>query len=125
MDVHTRAVEVVAGSVAEALFLPGEPWPADSDRTQQRALASLICSSPESIDAFIDFCMAGAATLVRPREPIVRALTKELLVRRSMTGDEVIAAAIAMKSIEDECQHRRAWKRIEQSAALFVADHQG
>jgi hypothetical protein len=68
--------------------------------------------------------MPGAATLLRPREHIVRALAKELLVRRSMTGDEVIAAAISMKSIEDECQHRRAWKRIEQSAALFVADDQ-
>jgi hypothetical protein len=41
MRLHIRLVELVAGSVAEAPFLPGEPWPADSDRAQERALASL------------------------------------------------------------------------------------
>src|ERR1700737_598960 len=88
LHTFSRVTELVAGSVAEALFLPGEPWPADSDRAQEHALASLVASSPESIEAFIDFCMAEAAALLRPREHIVRALTKELLVRRTMTGDE-------------------------------------
>jgi hypothetical protein len=44
-----------------------------------------------------------------------------------MTGaevDEVIAVAVAMKSIEDEHQRRLNWKRVEESAALFVADEQ-
>ena len=116
---------MVAGSVAEALFLPGEPWPADSDRAQEHALASLVASSPESIEAFIDFCMAEAAALLRPREHIVRALTKELLVRRTMTGDEVdeiIAASVAAKSVADEQQRRCDWQKREQSAALFVAE---
>jgi hypothetical protein len=85
----SRVTELVAGSVAEALFLPSEPWPADSDRAQERALASLICTSPESIGAFIKFCMTEAAALLRPREHIVRALTAELLVRRTMNGDQV------------------------------------
>src|ERR1700681_2253010 len=85
---HLRVIELCAGSVAEALFLPGEPWPADSDRAQERALASLISSSPESIESFIDFCVAEAAALLRPQEHIVHALTKELLIRRTMTGTE-------------------------------------
>ena len=72
---------LVAGSVAEALFLPGEPWDAVDDRRQERAYAALVCSSPESIEAFIEFCMVEAAALLRPREHIVRALTAELLVR--------------------------------------------
>jgi hypothetical protein len=55
LHVHSRVIELVAGSVAEALFLPGDPWPADSDRAHERALASLICMSPESIEAFIDY----------------------------------------------------------------------
>jgi hypothetical protein len=57
------------------------------------------------------------------REHIVRALTKELLIRRTMTGaeiDEVIAAAVAARSVENERQRRAAWKRIEESAARFV-----
>jgi DNA-binding MarR family transcriptional regulator len=54
--------------------------------------------------------MAEATALLRPREHIVRALTKELLIRRSMTGipvDEIIAAAVAAKSADDECKRRR------------------
>jgi hypothetical protein len=124
LHVHTRVVELVAGSVAESLFLPGEPWPADSDRMQERALASLICSSPEAVEAFVNFCMVEAAAILRPREQIVRALTKKLLCRRTMTGDEVdevIATAIAAKAAADENQRRRDWKRIEESAASFVA----
>jgi hypothetical protein len=125
MHVHTRVVELVAGSVAEALFLPGEPWPADSDRAQERALASLICSSPESIEAFIDFCMAEAAALLRPREHIVRALTDELRNRRTMTGIEVnetIARAVAAKAADAEMRRRREWRQREESARAFLAD---
>jgi len=36
--------------------------------------------------------------------------------------DAIIASAVATKSIGDERQRRVNWKRIEQSAALFVAD---
>jgi hypothetical protein len=123
LHVHSRVIELVAGSVAEALFLPGEPWPADSDRAQERALASLICSSPESVEAFIGFCMVEAAALLRPREHIVRALTDALLVRRTMTGLEVdgaIAAAVTAKAAEDERQRRADWREREASAARLV-----
>jgi hypothetical protein len=64
----------------------------------------------EPIKPFIDFCMAEAAALLRPREHIVRALTKELLIRRAMTGaevDEVITTAVAVKAAADESQRRR------------------
>jgi hypothetical protein len=126
LHVHSRVIELVAGSVAEALFLPGDPWPADSDRAHERALASLICMSPESIEAFIDFCTAEAATLLRPREHIVRALTKELLIRRTMIGtevDEVIAAAVAREALTAEQVRRADWNERQQSAARFV-NHQ-
>ena len=125
LQVHTRVIEMVAGSVAEAMFLPGEPWPAESDRSQERALASLICSSPESIETFIGFCRAEATALLRPREYIARALTKELLSRRTMTGtqvDEAIAAAVAAKSVEDERQRRAAWHDLTQRAEAFEKD---
>jgi len=125
MQVHTRVIETVAGSVAEVLFLSGDPWPADSDRAQERALASLICSSPESIEAFIGFCRTEATALLRPLEHIVRALTQELLVRRTMTCaevDEAIAAAVAAKSVQDECQRRAAWRDLTRRAAGFEKD---
>jgi hypothetical protein len=119
LQVCTRVIEMVAGSVAEGLFLPGEPWPADSDRAQESALASLICSSPESIETFTVFCKAEATALLRPREHLVRALTKELLKRRTMTGaevDEAIAAAVAARSIEDEHQRRDDWRDVTRRA---------
>jgi hypothetical protein len=64
----------------------------------------------------------GSVIPAPPSVP-VRALTAELLNRRTMAGaevDEVIAAAVAAKSIGDEHQRRAAWKRIEQSAASFA-----
>ncbi len=69
---HTRIVELCAGSVGEALFLPGSPWDAADDRAQEIALASLVASSPEAAEAFIAFCAVEAAALLRPREHIVR-----------------------------------------------------
>jgi hypothetical protein len=125
LHVHSRVVELVAGSVAEALFLTGEPWPADSDRAQERALASLTCSSPESIEAFIGFCRVEAAALLRPQEHIVRALTVALLTRRTMSGaevDEVIAAAITAQAVEDERQRRADWTRRCANASTFKPD---
>jgi hypothetical protein len=106
-----------------ALFLPGEPTPAYSDMAQERALASLICSSPESVESFVGFCMAEAAALLRPREHIVRALTDELRNRRTMTGteiDETIARAVAAKALADEHQRRADWQRRTASAHAFL-----
>jgi hypothetical protein len=120
---HVRIVELVAGSVGEAMFL-GEAWDANDDRAQETALASLICSSPESIEAFVGFCAVEAAALLRPREHIVRALTKELLVRRTMTAeqiDAIIMQADAAKALANEHARRAAWRRAEESAASFVA----
>jgi hypothetical protein len=81
---QTRVIELVAGSVAESLLLPGKPWLADS-----------VWRRPPP------YC---------DRESISCALTEELLIRRSMTGiqvDEIIAAAVAAKSADDECKRRR------------------
>jgi hypothetical protein len=128
LHVHTRVVELVAGSVAEAMYLHGEPWDAVDDRRQERVYASLICSSPEAVEAFVNFCIVEAAALLAPREHIVRALTAELLIRRTMTGAEVeksIRQAVAVKAAEVERQRRLDWKRIEESAALFEASFVG
>jgi hypothetical protein len=47
--------ESIAGSVGESLFLPGEAWRATNDSVQERALASLVASSPESIERLSSF----------------------------------------------------------------------
>jgi hypothetical protein len=71
--------------------------------------------------------MTEAAALLRPREHIVRALTAELLVRRTMNGDQVdtiIMQAVAAKALADEHARRAAWRRTVENAASFVADEQ-
>jgi hypothetical protein len=122
MHAHTTVIESVAGSVAEAMFLPGEPWPAKSDRAQERELASLICSSPDAVEALIAACRNEAAALLRPNKYLVRALTKELLVRRTMTGkeiDDVIRIAIAHQDLAAERVRRAKWKNLVENAAKF------
>jgi hypothetical protein len=124
LHVHTRIIELAAGSVGEALFLEGPPWNAAHDRAQERALASLICTSPEAIESFIAFCTIEAVAALRPREHIVRKLTKELLLRRTMTGtdvDEVILEAVSAEAAEAERLRRLAWQRAEESAARLSA----
>jgi hypothetical protein len=68
--------------------------------------------------------MAEAAALLRPREHIVRALTKELLIRRTMTGaevDEVIMQALAAKAAASERRRRSDLALIAKNAAAFGA----
>jgi hypothetical protein len=120
---HVRIVELCAGSVGESLFLPGEAWDAVDDRAQERALASLISNSPESIEAFVGFCAVEAAALLRPREHIVRALAAELRVKRTMDGqaiDRCIEQAVAIRAAENEKRRRLEWREREASAARLV-----
>jgi hypothetical protein len=124
LHVHNRVVELCAGSVGEELFLDGPAWDAVDDRKQERALAALVTSSPESAEAFIAFCRVEARELLRRHEYIVHALAAELLIRRTLTGieiDSVIARAVAAKALADEHARRADWRRVEESAARFLA----
>jgi hypothetical protein len=120
-----RVVELCAGSIGEELFPLGPAWDAASDRMQERALASLVASSPDSIEAFVQFARIEAAHLLRNHEHVVHALTSELLVCRTMSGeeiDETIARAVAAKAVADEHRRRVEWVRVEESARAFFAD---
>jgi len=125
LHVHNRVVELCAGSVGEELFLDGPAWDAVDDRRQERALAALVASSPEAIEAFINFARVEAATLLRDHEHVVRALAAELLIRRTLDGaqiDRCIKQAVAAKALADEHERRAVWKRVEESARAFLAD---
>jgi hypothetical protein len=121
---HNRVVELVSGSFGELLFL-GSAWPADSDRAQERALAGLVASSPDSIEAFIEFARVEATTLLRNHAHVVAALAAALLDRRTLDGgeiDQVIRDSVALKSLAVERQRRAEWARVEASARAFLAD---
>jgi hypothetical protein len=125
LHVHNRVVELCAGSVGEELFLDGPAWDAVDDRKQERALATLVTSSSESAEAFIAFCRVEARELLRSHEHIVRALAAELLIRRTLDGDQIdlcIKQAVAAKALADERERRAVWKRVEESARAFLTD---
>jgi hypothetical protein len=123
LHAHNRVLELCAGSVGEELFMSGPPWEASDDRKQERAFAALVASSPEAAEAFIEFCRVEAAALLKSNEHVVRTLTAELLVRRTMLGkeiDQMIAQAVTRRATETECRRRFDWELREQSAARFV-----
>ncbi|SHH32238.1 hypothetical protein [Bradyrhizobium erythrophlei] len=120
---HNRVVELVSGSLGELLFL-GSAWPADSDRAQERALASLVASSPDSIEAFVAFARREAEHLLRTHAHVVRALADELLKKRTLDSgeiDEVIRGVCANKAVADERERRLDWRAREASAKKFRA----
>jgi hypothetical protein len=124
LNVRRRIVELAAGTVAEELFLPGEPWPAADDRRQERELASLITSSRESREAYIAACRVEVRSILQRYDNVVRSLAAELLQRRTMTGEEidmVISRAIGERQLREEHQRRREWRQREQNAGLFMA----
>jgi hypothetical protein len=122
MHATNRTIEVAAGTIAEAMLLEGPPWPAPHDRAQEASFANLICTTPESAAAFIRLAEAQCRDLLEPHLHVVASLADALRVRRSMTGSEVdqlIAAALASASVEQECRRRDDWRRRCENAATF------
>jgi hypothetical protein len=120
LNVRRRTVELAAGTVAEELFLPGEPWPAADDRRQERELASLITSSRESREAYIAACRVEVRSILQRYDNVVRSLAAELLQRRTMTGEEidmVISRAIGERQLREEHQRRIGGRRPSLAAA--------
>jgi hypothetical protein len=105
---HT--IELVSGSLAEEMLLPGAPMLASDDLRQS--------------EAFIALATAMARDLLRPHIEIIRALAGVLQAERSMNGariDAAIATALARQSLADEVERRLQWRQRIESAKLFVA----
>jgi hypothetical protein len=120
--VHTRVIELVAGTVGENLFVDGPAWVAHDDLRQARAYATLVSSSFEAVERFLDFCRAEASALLTVQAHIVYALAAELRIARTMNGaevDAVIERAVAEKSQSDEHRRRAAWAETCASASKF------
>jgi hypothetical protein len=124
LHVQNRCVELVAGTVGEELFLDGPAWIAHDDLRQAHAYAGMICTSPASVEAFLDFCRVEAAALLTALAHIVHALAAELMTRRTMNGLQVdlcIERAVAHETQRVEIERRANWRSIEQSAVDFAA----
>jgi hypothetical protein len=123
--VRGRCVDLLSGSEGERLLCPdGPPWPADSDLAQARSLASIVCSSTETVELFLAFCRAEAANLVAEHRASIQAVAAALIEHRTLTGDQIVAVvaeSVAREAAAAEHARRAAWQRAEESAASFVA----
>jgi hypothetical protein len=123
--VHTRVIELTAGSEAEKLEF-GDAWAATDDRKQEQQLAALIFSTREAADTFIAACRAEARAILRRHADVLEALAAALLEHRTLDGtqiDDTIARAVAARHLAEEYQRRRAWQAVLARAESFEAEH--
>jgi hypothetical protein len=124
--VHSAVVKLMAGVAGELLiFGKSNDRRASGDYAEALRLSLTIATNSSAAQAFLEFAAIEAREMLRPHSLVVRALADELVARRELSGaevDEVIAAAIAAKSIEDECQRRADWNGVIQRAAGFEKD---
>jgi hypothetical protein len=121
---QTFIIELLAGSVGERVMFPDlPPLPAEHDRREAEALASVICASPQAIPALLAYCEAEAEALIRANLDIVEALTDALVAEGTLSGDQVdtiIAACVARRSLAAEYERRRRWQDVIASADSFT-----
>jgi hypothetical protein len=124
--VRGRCVDLLSGSEGERLLCAdGPPWHAASDAVQARNLASIICSSNEAIELYLDFCRAEAATLVAKHSASIRAVAAALIEHRTLTGSEIVAVvaeSVALEAMAAERARRADWRERTESARAFLAD---
>jgi hypothetical protein len=102
------------------------PLPAASDLIKSRALASIICGSETSIDAFLDFALKEAISIIKRYRHIAEALADALILARTLNGGQIetiIHTSDGAKVAAEERKRREAWravaKRDAANAGLF------
>jgi len=124
--VRGRCVDLLSGSEGERLLCAdGPPWFAESDLAQARNLASIICSSNERIELYLDFCRVEAAALVAKHSASIRAVAAALIEHRTLTGSEIVAVvaeSVAREAMAAERARRLDWRERTESARAFLSD---
>jgi hypothetical protein len=123
---QTHIIELLAGSVCERVMFPDlPPLPAEHDRIEARALASVICASPAAIDALLAYAEAEARALIEANLDVAEALTDALVEKGTLLGDEVdaiISACVARRGLALEYERRSRWKAVTARASTFEAN---
>jgi hypothetical protein len=120
---HGQVVSLLAGPICEQLFI-GEVLPnTGHDLEEAKSIAALICRSPRSVDAFIEFARCEARGLLADHADVVQRVAAALLERRTILAaeiDAIIADAVAVKLNDYERRRRLDWREGQASVARFV-----
>ena len=123
---QNNVIELVAGEAAELILHPDLPsLGAVHDFTEANAFARVAVAAQPAVVALVRYCRAEATALLTANRDILDALVEALIEHGTLDGaqvDEIIAHEVAMRSIRLERQRRDDWKRVEKSAARFVAE---
>jgi hypothetical protein len=123
---QTNIIECLAGTVGERVMFPDlPPLPAEHDRAEAGALASVICASPLAVDSLLTYAEAEAEALIRNNRDIVEAATDALVEKGTLSGDEVdaiISDCVARRSLAAEHERRRRWAGVIAGACRFHAE---
>jgi hypothetical protein len=67
---QTNIIECLGGAAGEAAMFPElPPLPAEHDRAEARAFASVICASPLAVDSLLAYAEAEARALIQANRP--------------------------------------------------------
>ena len=126
---HFRTVELLAGTESERLFFADDaPLRAEHDLQEARSFAGIICTSPASVDAFIEYGRAEARAILTDHQHVVALLAHALISRRTLDGteiDAIIAQAIAEQDFADEMVRQRQWRGVEANAGRLALNQTG
>jgi hypothetical protein len=124
LHIFHAVIELTGGTEAERLFCDGEePGFAHYDEREAVHFVSLITSSTESGMALIEACRIEARSILTAQADIVKALAAELIVRRTLDGeeiDEVICGAVSQRAIKAEQLRRADWRARQLDSEKFV-----
>ena len=122
---HHKVLELVAGGQGELVLFPdAEPLHAVDDNRQALTYAGLVCCSPGSVNAFLDFARREAKAILEEHRSALIALTGALVRERTLSGsqiNQVVAEALAFEERAAEQRRREAWKAVQARAATFAA----
>jgi hypothetical protein len=108
-----RCIGSLGGGEAEKIILPGQlPLGGVGDQLQALQFAAMFCSSPNSIDAFLEFCQMEAFEIVAALRHVVLALAHELVEHRTIDGkhiDQIISQSVTDRAIADEYDRQIKW----------------
>lgn len=122
-NLHDEVLFAMAGPVGEGLFFEEVCQKGcRGDFAQARSLASQICTSPASVEAFVSWGQVEAKAILGEHRGAVLTLASALLKHRTITGKAHINGLIDMGERREGLHKERQRRRRVRKAMLRAAE---